>query len=110
MKKLTTVILFIVGAILLIGVYSVNADPHFRCDPDPNGITDSYVITSESGDEIVTPYPLNYDLVDVPDGTYTIQVRARNATGDSANVVFTFTLPIAPPLPVPGPPTNLRIE
>ena len=100
MKKLIAICLFV----LLTGV--AYANPFLVCDPQSN-VTE-YVIRS-GGQEVVTPYPLHYDLQGLPDGSYTFYVRARNADGDSAEVEFSFVLPIQVSTP-PEAPTNVRIE
>lgn len=109
MKNFKVVVLFIIVFMFFLGI-QVQAAPFLVCDLDPENNTVEYVIRSSTGEEIVTPYPLHYDLAGAPDGTYTIQVRARNEVGDSPGVDFIFTLPIEEPQKLPGSPVNVRIE
>lgn len=80
------------------------AAPFLVCDPDATGSTDEYVLSFDGGTDIITAYPLSYDLSGLSDGNHQVTVKGRNVWGDSPPVPFDFTKG------VPGLPQTIRIS
>ena len=95
MKKL--IVLFI---LVIAGIAS--ASPFLVCDVDPAAT--SYIVVMDSGDEIETPAPLHYNLVDIANGTHVVEVRAKNIWGVSSPSPFEFTKGL------PGSPSNIELN
>jgi len=82
MKKIILTICFLVMASF------VWASPFLVCTPDP--IVDNYLIKVNSADAIELPAPLHWDLGPLSDGTYNLEVAAKNEWGQSIYVPFDF--------------------
>jgi len=95
MKKLLLLVLFIV----LVCFSAVQARPFLACDI-PAVAPDSYLVTLNTGEEIETPYPLYYDLVDLAPGEYVVTVRANYTLWgvSDPSVPLNFTKPVLTPL------------
>lgn len=99
-KKLFTLITVLFFIVLLVPVLAF-ASPFLVCDPQTN--VTHYVITgdinvtvpaTDLGDGTVR---LQYDLNGITEGTFNIQVKAKNVWGESVIVPFDFVkaLPVA---------------
>ena len=106
MSKKTAIFIF---ALLLLPTLAFAA-PFLVCDPQPKTDVTHYVITGDInvtipakdlGDGTVR---LVYDLGNVAEGPYDLQVKAKNEWGESVAVPFDFVkaLPVVP--------ENIRIE
>ena len=82
-----------------------HAAPFVLCDPytDPNTMPDEFIVAFDSGVTESIPYSLHssgaaiiYDLDGIAPGNHTIEVRAKNAAGESGVVTWNFLLPGVP--------------
>ena len=100
-KKLFTLIALVFFIVLLLPVLAF-ANPFLVCDPQTN--VTNYVITgdinvtvpaTDLGDGTVR---LQYDLAGITEGTFKLEVKAKNIWGESISVPFDFVkaLPAAP--------------
>jgi len=106
-KKLFTVITILFFIALLLPVLAF-ASPFLVCDPQTN--VTHYVITgdinvtvpaTDLGDGTVR---LQYDLAGITEGTFTIEVKAKNVWGESVTCPFDFVKAL------PAVPGSVRIE
>jgi len=78
------------------------AGPFLICDPQTN-VTE-YIITGDINTTVLAfdlgdgTVKLQYDLNDIAEGTFNLQVKAKNIWGESVAVPFDFVkaLPVAP--------------
>ena len=105
MKKL---LFLTIAAIFCLGASLASAAPFLVCDPQTN--VTHYVITgdinvtvpaTDLGDGTVR---LQYDLNGITEGTFNLQVKAKNIWGESVAVPFDFVKAI------PAVPGAIRIE
>jgi len=105
MKKSFITILFFIALLLPVLAF---ASPFLVCDPQTN--VTHYVITgdinvtvpaTDLGDGTVR---LQYDLAGITEGTFTIEVKAKNVWGESVTVPFDFVKAL------PAVPSAIRIE
>ena len=98
-----SLILMIILSFLFIAITAL-ADPFLVCDPQPKTDVTHYVITGDInatvpakdlGDGTVR---LEYDLAGIVEGTFNLEVKAKNVWGQSTPVPFDFVkaLPAAP--------------
>lgn len=93
---------FLVLAILMFAAPAMAA-PFLVCDPQAGVIGYTLTGLTEVTVAAQTDGSLRYDLANVANGTYNIQVAACNEWGCSANVPFVFTKQ------VPAAPAGVRI-
>jgi len=85
MKKLILVVLF-----LSISITSaVWASPFLVCTVDP--VVTSYLIKVNGAEAIEVSAPLHWDVGPLANGTYALEVAAKNMWGQSIYVPFDFT-------------------
>lgn len=91
--------LFLTVLIVFMLAMSAGAEPYIVCDPAPEEeLVTGYVLTINGAEE-ETAVPLHYDCVGLPDGSYEITARAKNAWGVSEISVplnFTKAVPSVP--------------
>ena len=95
MKKLIVLFILVMASV-------VSASPFLVCDVDEAAT--SYIVVMDSGDEIETPAPLHYDLVEITSGTHVVEVRAKNIWGVSSPSPFEFTKEL------PANPSNIELS
>ncbi len=80
---------FIIMAILIVFTAPVVwAAPFLVCTVDP--VVTNYLIKINGANAIEVPAPLHCDLEPLLDGTYNLEVAARNEWGQSIYVPFDF--------------------
>jgi len=96
-----------IGFFLLIPALAF-ADPFLVCDPQTNvthyvitGDIDVTVPATDLGDGTVR---LQYDLAGITEGTFNLEVKAKNVWGESVTVPFDFAKAL------PAVPGSVRIE
>ena len=83
MKKLILTICILALASMAWG------SPFLVCTPDPEAT--NYLIKVNGADAIELPTPLHWDVEPLADGTYNLEVAAKNMWGQSIFVPFDFT-------------------
>ena len=94
MKKLFVSLTILFVVFMFVGISSAN--PFLKCDLQDN--IDEYILVLNTGDEISTPSPLNYDLKDLPVGAYVVTVWAKRGVWRSLpSTPLEFTKPLLTP-------------
>lgn len=65
------------------------ASPFLVCDVDP--VVTNYLIRVNGATALETPAPLHWDVGLLADGTYNLEIAAKNIWGQSIFVPFVFT-------------------